>query len=194
MRLLLVVFCISIVFNSCNNKLNSLNDDTLEISSINGELLSFNQKISDDDFDYYISLAGTGDIRFLDIRVGKNGVFIAKLNDEIEGTIYNIFISDLNKNSKPEIILLINSNDLKNNITIIGFEFNKNSFKRFDMPQLEEDNIYGIINNEHFLIKGSQIIREFDVLNPQNNLNITKRLIYNLNNNLELVLYKQNDL
>ncbi len=194
MRLLLVVFCISIVFNSCNNKLNSLNDDTLEISSINGELLSFNQKISDDDFDYYISLAGTGDIRFLDIRVGKNGVFIAKLNDEIEGTIYNIFISDLNKNSKPEIILLINSNDLKNNITIIGFEFNKNSFKRFDMPQLEEDNIYGIINYEHFLIKGSQIIREFDVLNPQNNLNITKRLIYNLNNNLELVLYKQNDL
>lgn len=194
MRLLLVIFCISIVINSCNNKLNSLNDDTLEISNINGELLSFNQKISDDGFDYYISLAGTGDIRFLDIRVGKNGVFIAKLNDEIEGAIYNVFISDLNKNSKPEILLLINSNDLKNNITIIGFEFNKNSFKRFDMPQLEEDNIYGIINNEHFLIKGSQIIREFDVLNQQNNLNVTKRLIYNLNNNLELVLYKQNDL
>jgi hypothetical protein len=194
MKLLFYILFLSVFyFCSCSDKLRSLDDTATEVTNVNGEELSFNQKITKNGVDFFVALAGTGDIRFLDIRASKNGVLLSKINDETEGMIFSTMITDLNTNSKPELLLLINSGDVDGRVSIIGFEYNGKIFKRFDMPIIEDELYSGFSGRDYIYIQGSNIIREFNVDNQQAGGfgGSTRRLVYALDENLNLTVLKQ---
>ncbi|MFA5512183.1 MAG: hypothetical protein WC313_07005 [Candidatus Kapaibacterium sp.] len=193
MRILVIfgLICCT-VLSACSDKLRSLDDKAIEVSSVNGEEISYSRKITNSGIQFNIATGGLGDIRYLSIRSSKNGVLIAKIDDDIEGIVLETLISDLNNNSKPEILLFLMQDAYNSNLTISGYEYDGKSFTRFDLPELEGDIAYGYYGKDHFYISGNMLIREFPV--NAVDTDSKRKVSYSLDKNLALKLHKVEEL
>ncbi|MBX3043859.1 MAG: hypothetical protein KIT33_14920 [Candidatus Kapabacteria bacterium] len=184
----IIILLLSITIVSCSEKLKSLDDTAIEVSAVNGEELSFSKNIEFEHRRYFIATGGYGSIRYLCIRLSMNSQLLGKIDDEIEGSIYETMTGDLNGNSKPEIMLLCINNSYKGFVDIVGYEFDGKIFRRYDLPPLDSDLAYGYGGNDHFYISKSKLIREFPILNTQPKAK--RKITYSLNKNLEFSIEK----
>lgn len=186
----LLISLIFLILCSCQDKLKSLDDTAIEVSVINGEDVTYTKKIKHEGNLYSISLAGNGDIRFLDIRVSHKGVLITKMNDEIDGIIYEVLKSDLNHNDKPELVLLVKANDLQSRISIVGYEHIANTFKRLNEPSNMEDLFYGYSGSDHIYIKVNKLVWEFLAVNysdTNRTSSISNTVLFTLDNSQNML-------
>jgi len=186
---LILFFCLS----SCSDKLNSLDDTAIEVTSVNGEEISFSKKLTNNSDIFNIASSGLGDIRYLDIRVSRDGVLLGKLSDELDGVIYKTMKTDLNNNSKPEILLLLLPNVTENKLLITGYEFDGKVFKRFDLPDLSEDLYFGYQGKDHIYVSKSKLVREFPINIADGNPGKKRRIFYKLNKELNFILDNHED-
>jgi len=189
MKILLYILPLFFVsLGSCSDKLRSLDDTAIEVNSVNGEEISFSKNITSGDKQFAIATGGLGSIRYLDIRASKNGVLLGKIDDELEGMVYETITGDLNQNSKPEILLLMIKNAYEGKIDVVGFEFDGTLFKRFELPALDEELAFGYEGKDHFYISKSKLVREFPIHSVK--ADAKRRIFYVLNKGLVLSLDK----
>ena len=177
-----------VVLSSCSDKLRSLDDTAIEVSSVNGEEISYSKNITSGDKQFAIATGGIGSIRYLDIRASQNGVLLGKIDDELEGMVYETITGDLNQNSKPEILLLMLKNAYEGKIDVVGFEFDGKIFKRFDLPALDDELAYGYEGKDHFYISKSKLVREFPIHSVK--ADARRRIFYLLDKELALTMDK----
>ena len=192
----LIAFFLILGIISCSDKLRSLDDTATEVNSVNGEEISFSKNINYSGDIFSIAVGGLGSIRYLDIRKSRDGVMLVKYNDELEGMIYGAMVNDLNANDKPEVLLIVLKNGIAGSAYIVGFELNGKQFKRFELPQPQDDLSYGYEGKDHFYISKSQLFHEFPIFSgsPVRTETGKRRLVYSLSKDLNFKLEKFEDL
>lgn len=187
MKNIILILFSALTINGCSDKLKSLNDTAIEVSSVNGEEISYSKIIESKESNYFVATGGFGDIRYLNIRASKNGVLLGKIDDEIEGMIYEVITGDINNNSKTELYILYLRDSYSRHANIAGFEFNGKIFNRFDLPELDEELKSGYEGKDLFFISNSKLVREFPLVNSENS---KRRIEYSLTEKLNVKINK----
>jgi hypothetical protein len=106
---------------------------------------------------------------------------------DLNGTIVDVYNSDMDIDGHPEILLQAKRKDTINYTTIYAFEFYETKVQKLDFPKLTSSQRKGYRGNDNFYISEGKFIREFPIYEgngPSTKPTGAKRkLEYSLNSN-----------
>lgn len=82
---------------------------------------------------------------------------------DLDGTIVDVYNSDMDLDGNPEIIIQAKGKDTINHITIYAFEFNNSKANKLDFPKLTKAQRKGYRGDDNFYIKEGILMREFPI-------------------------------
>ncbi len=82
---------------------------------------------------------------------------------DLDGTIVDVYNSDMDLDGNPEIIIQAKGKDSTNFATIYAFEFSGGKANKLDFPKLTKSQRKGYRGDDNFYIKDGILMREFPV-------------------------------
>jgi hypothetical protein len=82
---------------------------------------------------------------------------------DLDGSIVDVYNSDMDLDGNPEILIQIKSKDTVNYTNIYAFEFTNDKAQKLDFPKLTQSQRKGYRGNDNFFIKDGMLIREFPI-------------------------------
>jgi len=84
---------------------------------------------------------------------------------DLDGTIVDVFNTDLDLDGNPEILIQAKSKDTVNYTNIYAFEFVNSRADKLEFPKLTKTQREGYRGEDNFYIKDDKFIREFPIYN-----------------------------
>lgn len=141
--------------------------DALTVSTENkSEKTKFTQKLTLNNISFEINLIG----KQLTIQPSGLTVDNTKIIKQIEGTITNAEIGDLNGDGFPEVLIYITSDGSGSYGTVIGYSVNNGkSISEIYMPNIADNPKAkkGYMGHDEFAIVESSLCQRFPTYNPQ---------------------------
>jgi hypothetical protein len=82
---------------------------------------------------------------------------------DLDGTIVDVYNSDMDLDGNPEILLQARGTDSTNYATVYAFEFNNGKANKLDFPRLTKSQRKGYHGGDNFYIKEGRLMREFPI-------------------------------
>jgi hypothetical protein len=82
---------------------------------------------------------------------------------DLEGSIIDVFNTDMNMDGHPEILIEAKAKDTTNHINIYAYEFKGTNSQKLNFPKLSEKTKKLYRGDDHIYIKEGNLIREFPV-------------------------------
>jgi hypothetical protein len=82
---------------------------------------------------------------------------------DLDGTIVDVYNSDMDLDGNPEILIQAKATDTANYATIYAYEFNGSRANKLDFPKLTKSQRKGYQGGDNFYIKEGKFMREFPV-------------------------------
>jgi len=124
---------------------------------------------------------------FLILHSDSSGKKYTTTTGDIDGTIVDVYNSDMDLDGNPEILVQARGTDSTNYATIYAFEFSGSKANKLDFPKLTKSQRKGYKGSDNFYIKEGKFIREFPIYDgPGKDAKTTgaKRVLeYGLRNN-----------
>ncbi len=106
---------------------------------------------------------------------------------DLDGTIVDVYNSDMDLDGNPEIIIQAKGKDTINYTHIYAFEFGSEKAQKLDFPKLTKSQRKGYRGDDNFYIKDGILIREFPIYDSNNSTakptGAKRQLQYGLRNN-----------
>ena len=106
---------------------------------------------------------------------------------DLDGTIVDVFNTDMDLDGNPEILVQTKSNDTLYYTHVFAFEFTNGKAEKLDFPRLTEQQKKGYRGDDNFYVKDGQLIREYPIYDSNNkgakNTGAKRQLQYGLRNN-----------
>lgn len=100
---------------------------------------------------------------FLILHSDSSGKKYTTTTGDLNGTITDVFNTDMDVDGNPEILIQAKKNDTVNYTTMYAFEFSDNKAQKLDFPKLTTSQSKGYRGNDNFYIEEGKLIREFPV-------------------------------
>ena len=163
MKIQIKVLLLLLVTISCTEK--QKNQDTTvgkEIESVD-YTGTFKADLKFGQYSFAISSQDTGSLRKLEIEGKRSDFTYPKIEAEIDGTIVNIKVVDLNQDKYPELYCFANSAGSGSYGNVYGYIFESDRWTIIKLPELRKKWQRGYMGHDKFSIKGDRIIRKFPV-------------------------------
>ncbi len=92
----------------------------------------------------------------------KNDFTVAS-SDNLDGHLEEIFNTDMDKDSNPEIIIYYTNNDKYKTAEVLCYEFNGKNVNKINFPDLTSKTQKQYRGNDKFYVKAGELYREFDL-------------------------------
>lgn len=116
--------------------------------------------------DYDILTWGRGSATtgsFLILHSDSSGKKFTTTTGDIDGTIVDVYNSDMDLDGNPEILIQARGTDTTNYANIYAFEFNNSKANKLDFPKLTRSQRKGYKGSDNFYIKEGKFMREFPI-------------------------------
>lgn len=116
--------------------------------------------------DYDILTWGRGSATagsFLILHSDSSGKKYTTTTGDIDGTIVDVYNSDMDLDGNPEILIHARGTDSTNYATIYAFEFSGSRANKLDFPKLTKSQRKGYKGADNFYIKEGKFMREFPI-------------------------------
>lgn len=100
---------------------------------------------------------------FLVLHSDSSGKKYTTTTGDLDGTIVDVYNSDMDLDGNPEILIHAKGTDTTNYATIYAFEFNNGKGNKLDFPRLTSSQRKGYHGNDNFYIKEGKFMREFPI-------------------------------
>jgi len=124
---------------------------------------------------------------FLILHSDSSGKKYTTTTGDIDGTIVDVYNSDMDLDGNPEILIQARGTDSTNYATIYAFEFGNNKANKLDFPRLTKSQRKGYKGSDNFYIKEGKFMREFPIYDGAGNdakaTGAKRTLEYGLRNN-----------
>jgi hypothetical protein len=100
---------------------------------------------------------------FMILHSDSSGKKYTTTTGDLNGTIVDVYNSDMDLDGNPEILIQAKATDTANYATIYAFEFNGSKASKLDFPKLTKSQRKGYQGNDNFYIKEGKFMREFPV-------------------------------
>ena len=122
--------------------------------------------------DYDIYLAGAGGAMdkgaFNILHSDSAAARFTTTTGDLEGTIIDVYNSDMDLDGNPEIIIQSKGKDTINFTHIYAFEFNDDKAEKLDFPKLTKSQRRGYRGDDNFYIRDGILMREFPIYDGDN--------------------------
>jgi hypothetical protein len=98
---------------------------------------------------------------FLILHSDSSGKKYTTTTGDIDGTIVDVYNSDMDLDGNPEILVQARGTDSTNYATIYAFEFSGSKADKLDFPKLTKSQKKGYHGSDNFYIKEGKFMREF---------------------------------
>jgi hypothetical protein len=104
---------------------------------------------------------------FMILHSDSSAIKYTTTTGDLDGTIIDVYNSDMDLDGNPEILIQAKSKDTTNYTSIYAFEFNDNNSKanKLDFPKLTSSQRKGYRGNDNFYIRDGKLMREFPIFN-----------------------------
>lgn len=92
----------------------------------------------------------------------KNDFTVAS-SDNLDGHLEEIFNTDMDEDSNPEIVVYYTKNDQYNTAEIVCYEFNDKNVNKISFPDLTSKTEKQYRGNDKFYVKEGKLYRDFDL-------------------------------
>ena len=124
---------------------------------------------------------------FLILHSDSSGKKYTTTTADIDGTIVDVYNSDMDLDGNPEILIQARGTDSTNYATIYAFEFGNSKANKLDFPRLTKSQRKGYKGSDNFYIKEGKFMREFPIYDGTGNdakaTGAKRTLEYGLRNN-----------
>jgi hypothetical protein len=157
-----------ILLAGCNNETKAPVNHTVEIKKpVLMDPFKFHKLIEVSPGQYYDILSwgrGSTDTgAFLILHSDSSGKKYATTPGDLNGTITDVFNTDMDVDGNPEILIQAKRKDTINYTTIYAFEFSDSKANKLDFPKLTSSQKKGYRGNDNFYIEEGKFIREFPI-------------------------------
>jgi len=94
---------------------------------------------------------------------------------DLNGTIVDVFNTDMDLDGNPEIIIEAKGIDTNNYINIYAFEYTNGHAEKLDFPRLTKQQRQGYRGQDNFYVQDGKLFREFPLFGPDTKPNGQKR-------------------
>ncbi|WP_259067979.1 PliI family lysozyme inhibitor of I-type lysozyme [Mucilaginibacter sp. X4EP1] len=84
---------------------------------------------------------------------------------DLDGSIVDVYNSDMDLDGNPEIIIQAKGKDTLNYTNMYAFEFSNGKAQKLDFPRLNQKQRQGYRGEDNFYIKDGALMREFPIYN-----------------------------
>lgn len=116
----------------------------------------------------------------------KNDFTIAS-TDNIDGRLVEVFNTDMDSDSNPEVLIYYTLNDEINSADVICFEFTDNNVNTIRFPELSSKTKKQYRGLDKFYVKDAKLVREFNLFEENDkegkNASTKKKVEYFIKNN-----------
>lgn len=172
-KIILIIAIIATVVACKNSSFNTTTENTIvkkdtvaSIPVIKSTKPAFTKKLSLNNISFEISLIG----KLLSIQPSGLTIDNTKVRKEIEGTVTNAEIGDLNTDGFPEVLVYITSDGSGSYGTVIGYSVNNGkSMSEIFMPNIVDNPkaSKGYMGHDEFAIVENSFCQRFKTYNPQ---------------------------
>ncbi len=116
--------------------------------------------------DYDVLSWGRGSVTvgsYLILHSDSSGKKYTTTTGDLDGTIVDVYNSDMDLDGNPEILVQAKATDTANYATIYAFEFNNSKANKLDFPKLTSSQRKGYHGEDNFYIKEGKFMREFPI-------------------------------
>jgi len=100
---------------------------------------------------------------YLILHSDSSGKKYTTTTGDLDGTIVDVYNSDMDLDGNPEILVQAKATDTANYATIYAFEFNNSKANKLDFPKLTSSQRKGYRGNDNFYIREGKFMREFPI-------------------------------
>jgi hypothetical protein len=100
---------------------------------------------------------------YLILHSDSSGKKYTTTTGDLDGTIVDVYNSDMDLDGNPEILVQAKATDTANYATIYAFEFNNSKANKLDFPKLTSSQRKGYHGEDNFYIKEGKFMREFPI-------------------------------
>jgi hypothetical protein len=100
---------------------------------------------------------------YMILHSDSTGKQYSNTSGDLEGSIIDIYNTDMNMDGNPEILIEAKAKDTTNHVNIYAYEFRGAKAQKLDFPKLTTKTKKGYRGDDNFYIKEGNLIREFPV-------------------------------
>lgn len=100
---------------------------------------------------------------YLILHSDSSGKKYTTTTGDLDGTIVDVYNSDMDLDGNPEILIQAKAKDTSNYATIYAFEFNNGKANKLDFPKLTNSQRKGYHGNDNFYVKEGKFMRDFPI-------------------------------
>ncbi|RTQ52427.1 hypothetical protein EJV47_05280 [Hymenobacter gummosus] len=128
--------------------------------------VSYQKELSRGDYSFAVQTVGTGSQRQLRWRAERLGRELAAMTDNIEGTVLDAQVSNLNNDDFPELLVFVADAGSGSYGRLVGYEFLSRGRRPLSLPTLEGPAAEGYLGHDSFRVEGRRLIRSFPIYRP----------------------------
>lgn len=164
---LFIIVCLALL--GCKNKTAKQQDATLsKQSEVSIDSTNFSKILSYQNFSFEVSSIGEGSVQQLIIESKGLEITNDKQTMEIEGSVVNAEIGDLNLDGFPEVLIYTVSAGSGSYGNVIGYSVNNGkSISQVYFPQISDNEIAskGYMGHDEFAIVETSLVQRFKLYN-----------------------------
>lgn len=128
--------------------------------------VSYQKQLQRGDYSFAVQTLGAGSQRQLVWRAERLGRELASMTDNIEGTVLDAQVTNLNNDDYPELLVFVADAGSGSYGRLVGYEFLSRGRRPLTLPTLEGPAAEGYLGHDAFRVEGRRIIRTFPVYRP----------------------------
>jgi len=102
---------------------------------------------------------------YMILHSDSTGKQYSNTSGDLEGSIIDIFNTDMNMDGNPEILIEAKAKDTTNHINIYAYEFHGSKSQKLNFPKLTDKTKKNYRGDDNIYIKDGNLIREFPLYN-----------------------------
>ncbi|RKR83657.1 hypothetical protein BDD43_3870 [Mucilaginibacter gracilis] len=100
---------------------------------------------------------------YMILHSDSTGKQYSNTGGDLEGSIIDIYNTDMNMDGNPEILIEAKAKDTTNHVNIYAYEFRGAKSQKLDFPKLTTKTKKGYRGDDNFYIKDGSLVREFPI-------------------------------
>lgn len=100
---------------------------------------------------------------YLILHSDSTGKKYTTITGDLEGTIQDVFNTDMNMDGNPEILILSKAKDTTEHYNMYAYEYKNGKGNKLDFPKLSDKSKSVYHGGDNFYIVGGNLVREFPV-------------------------------
>ncbi|KAA9339617.1 hypothetical protein F0P96_03110 [Hymenobacter busanensis] len=158
----------TILAMGCDSQRNATEvaDPISTASAVPARAVSFQKQLSRGDYSFAVQTLGTGSQRQLTLRAERLGRELAAATADIEGTVSDAVVTNLNNDDYPELLVFVTDAGSGSYGQLMGYEFLSRGRRNLTLPELDGPLAAGYLGHDSFRVDGRTIIRSFPIYRP----------------------------